>query len=497
MKIKHKLQGFIALAMSFMTVLNTPMTSLAVGGNTSSGNQTGIVGGRGGSDFGSNRPNSRIGFRVSLVNKNNLSEVISVDDDERTRVYDFLFCDEATFQKYTGNTTDLQDTGGTGYRTSITYWGTGSRLQPFNASNQVKILPEENYLPGLNLPQVPQWCKSTGNMLYGGNGTEFENWFISDPEGNTQVGGASGDLFSVSGGVVKQHVGTRLDVTTSYKDTDGNPINFSVTVPAFKTRDDVSAWLDQYSVDWGPMMDEFIEKKTGVKVNSLDTKEKIALYQEYTESVKSALNDAAKTNDTLSNYIETINQQLDAQLKKAQKNLDHIQGSLLDKFNPFKALNVYADTTTENKVLEGGANTSDGGYVGVKVTEIYKELPSNAKIKLLLTMKDSNTKTGYLFQTKSTLNAFNKNGKQVDILSNECTEDWICFVEPLFFCSMFPVGDDSRVLCNKFYGTLTNFYDWIHETKADGNFVLPITKYTVLIFHISSVVVEKINIKLA
>lgn len=311
MKIKHKLQGFIALALSFMTVLNTPMTSLAVGSNTSSGNQAGVVGGRG-SDLGANRPNSRIGFRVSLVSKDNLTEVLSRDDIGRTQVVDFLFMSEENFQHYTGYTTDLQPAGGTGYRTNIKYWGSGSRLQSYKASNQVKILPEEWYLSALDLPQVPQWCKSTGNVLYGGNGSEFENWFISDPEGNTQVGGASGDLFSVSGGVVKQHVGTRLDVTTSYKDTDGNPISFSVTVPAFKTRDDVSAWLDQYTVNWGPMMDEFIEKKTGVNVNSLDTKEKIALYQEYTESVKSALNDAAKTNDTLSNYIETINQQLDA-----------------------------------------------------------------------------------------------------------------------------------------------------------------------------------------
>ena len=492
MKIKRKIQGFIALAMSFMTVLNTPMTSLAVGSNTSSGNQAGVVGGRG-SDLGANRPNSRIGFRVSLVSKDNLTEVLSRDSNGNTQVVDFLFMSEENFQHYTGYTTDLQPAGGKGYRTNLTYMGYGSRLQSWNADNQIRILPEEEYLGVTGLSQVPQWCKSTGNVLYGGNGSEFENWFISDPEGNTQVGGASGDLFSVSGGVVKQHVGTRLDVTTSYKDTDGNPISFSVTVPAFKTRDDVSAWLDQYTVNWGPMMDEFIEKKTGVKVNSLDSKEKIALYQEYTESVKSALNDAAKTNDTLSNYIETINQQLDAQLKKAQKNLDHIQGSLLDKFNPFKALNVYADTTTENKVLEGGATTPDGGYVGVKVTEIYKELPSNAKIKLLLTMK-SNTKTGYLFQTASTLKKFAEEGKQIDI--TEASEDWICFVEPLFFCSMFPVGDDSRVLCPKFYGTLTNFYDWIHETKADGNFVLPITKYTVLIFHISSVVAEKINIEL-
>ena len=277
MKIKHKLQGFIALAMSFMTVLNTPMTSLAVGSNTSSGTSGGIYGNKG-SDLGSNRPNSRIGFRVSLVNKNNLTEVLSCDDNGNTQVVDFLFTSEETYQHYTGRTTKGDRTGKHGYRTNTTYWGTGSRLQSYKASNSLRILPEEEYIPGdIGLSQVPQWCKSTGNMLYGGNGTEFENWFISDPEGNTQVGGASGDLFSVSGGVVKQHVGTRLDVTTSYKDTDGNPISFSVTVPAFKTRDDVSAWLDQYTVNWGPMMDEFIEKKTGVNVNSLDTKEKIAL----------------------------------------------------------------------------------------------------------------------------------------------------------------------------------------------------------------------------
>ena len=497
MKIKHKLQGFIALAMSFMTVLNTPMTSLAVGSNTSSGTSGGIYGNKG-SDMGVNKPSSRIGFRVSLVQKDNPSEIVSVDDDGKTQVIDFLLTSEDRFQYYTGMTTNLIPAGGKGYRTDISYLGSGSRLQKWDENNAIRILPEEWYLSALDLPQVPQWCKSTGNMLYGGNGSEFENWFISDPEGNTQVGGASGDLFSVSGGVVKQHVGTRLDVTTSYKDTDGNSISFSVDVPAFNTSADVQNWIEEYTKNWGPGVDKFAQEKMGISNwDSLSTADRAALYISYTETVKSALHDAAKSNAVLRNSMGTIDAELDNALRKAQKNLDHIQSSLLDKFSPFKALNVYADTTTENTVLEGGATTSDGGYVGVKVTEIYKELPSNAKIKLLLTMKDSNTKTGYLFQTKSTLDAFNKNGKQVDILSNECTDDWICFVEPLFFCSMFPVGDDSRVLCDKFYGTLTNFYDWIHETKADGHLVLPITKYTVLIFDTSIVVDEKINIGLA
>lgn len=96
MKIKHKLQGFIALAMLFMTVLNTPMTSLAIAGNTGSGNAAATAGGRG-SDMGVNRPNSRIGFRVSLVNKNNLSEVVSVNDNGNTQVVDFLFMGEENF----------------------------------------------------------------------------------------------------------------------------------------------------------------------------------------------------------------------------------------------------------------------------------------------------------------------------------------------------------------------------------------------------------------
>ena len=274
MKLKQHLKRFTALALSFMTMLNTPMTSFAIGGNTSSGDASAIAGGIG-SDLGVNRPNSRIGFRVSIVSKENPSEVISVDDNGNPRVIDYLFMNGSTFEYYTGMNKDTGATVGTSYRTPVTYMYSGSRLQEYNAQNKIKILAEEDYLHQTELSEVPQWCKSTGNMLYGGNGTPFEEWFTSDPDGNTQVGGASGDLFSTSGGVVKQKVGTRLDVTTSYKDTDGNDISFSITVPAFNTSAGVQNWIKEYTNNWGPGVDNFAKEKMGISDwESLSTADK-------------------------------------------------------------------------------------------------------------------------------------------------------------------------------------------------------------------------------
>lgn len=281
MELRQHLKRFTALALSCMAVLSTPLQSFAIGGNTNSGMTDGTLGFLG-SDMGVNKPSSRIGFRVSIVKKDNPSEVISVDDTGASTVYDFLLCSEEVFKKYTGN--DIYwNSIGTGYRTSATYISGGSRLQRYNEPNNIWVIPEEEYIPGdMGLPEVPQWCKSTGNMLYGGNGTPFEEWFTSDPDGNTQVGGTSGDLFSTSGGVVKQKVGTRLDVTTSYKDTDGNDISFSITVPAFNTSADVQRWIKEYTNNWGPGVDNFAKEKMGISDwESLSTADKAALYISY------------------------------------------------------------------------------------------------------------------------------------------------------------------------------------------------------------------------
>ena len=90
-KINNKIKRFAALTLACLTATTSvPITSYAIGGNTGSGDQAGIVGGVG-SDMGANRPESRIGFRVSIVSKDDPSQVISVDDSGNPTVVDFLF----------------------------------------------------------------------------------------------------------------------------------------------------------------------------------------------------------------------------------------------------------------------------------------------------------------------------------------------------------------------------------------------------------------------
>lgn len=77
--IKTKFKKYTALFLACLTATTSvPITSYAIGGNTGAGDQAGIVGGVG-SDMGANRPESRIGFRVSLVSKDDPSQVISAD----------------------------------------------------------------------------------------------------------------------------------------------------------------------------------------------------------------------------------------------------------------------------------------------------------------------------------------------------------------------------------------------------------------------------------
>ena len=184
MRLKHKLKQFTAIALSCLSVVSTPLTAYAVGGNTGAGDNEGIHGGYG-SDMGSNRPNSRLGFRVSLVDRNDPTKVISVDDNGNPLVVDFLLTSEERFKYYTGFDKHLKPVEGvTGWRSSIKYVGKGSRMQGWKSpENGVLVVPEEDYLQYFD-KEVDQWNKSEGSTLYAGNGTEFKDWFTQDKYGN-------------------------------------------------------------------------------------------------------------------------------------------------------------------------------------------------------------------------------------------------------------------------------------------------------------------------
>ena len=113
LNIKKKLKSLTALALATATFLSTPLQSFAAGGlegNAGGSSGTGIVTSTGG-DFGvnvdvTNPENSmgRIGIRLSLVNADDPTQVISKNNNGEEAVVDILY---ASMRQYYGFTNEI------------------------------------------------------------------------------------------------------------------------------------------------------------------------------------------------------------------------------------------------------------------------------------------------------------------------------------------------------------------------------------------------------
>ena len=456
MQLKHRLKQFTAITLSCLSVISTPLTAYAVGGNTGSGDNEGIHGGYG-SDMGSNRPNSRLGFRVSLVDRNDPTKVISVTDDGEPVVIDFLLTSEERFTYYTGYDKKLNPVGGvTGWRSSIEYMGTGSRMQDWYVEeNNVWVMPEEDYLQYFD-KEVDQWNKSEGSTLYAGNGTAFKDWFTQDKYGNEHGSTIWG---GVAGGVQSTLMGERLDVTTSYTDVSGNPIKFSTNVPAIKNEQDINLWLDSIAKHWNPAVEAFAKDELHFTQWDTSNAEVVTqVYAEYVASLKELAKDMADSNEIVAANLEKIELKLDDILNGmgVDGKVKMSSNSIIDSITSFGMIEAYAaEGKPVNPEIGSDNDKSETS------TEGFTKLASEARIKLLLTM-DGNTKTGYLFQTASMLEKAASVDKKDNSILN-ATEEWYAIVEPLYYSSFFAVDDDSKPRLHKFYGTLTNLYRFVVE----------------------------------
>ena len=456
-KLRHKLKKFTAITLSCLSVISTPLTAYAVGGNTGAGDNEGIHGGYG-SDMGSNRPNSRLGFRVSLVDRNDPTKVISVNDAGEPLVIDFLLTDEKTFTKYTGRDKNLELVDGvTGWRSNLRYLGDGSRMQPWEAGNKIKIMPEEDYLQYFD-KEVDQWNKSEGSTLYAGNGTAFKDWFTQDKYGNEHGSTIWG---GIAGGVQSTLMGERLDVTTSYTDVSGNPIKFSTNVPAIKSEQDINLWLDSIAKHWNPAVEAFAKDELNFTQWDTSNPEVVTqVYAEYIASLNELAKDMADSNEIVAANLEKIELKLDDILNGmgVDGKVKMSSNSIIDSITSFGMIEAYAaEGKPVNPEIGSDNDKSETS------TEGFTKLASEARIKLLLTMK-GNTKTGRLFQTASMLEK--AENKSVDPEMNDVTnasEEWYAIVEPLYYSSFFAVDDDSKPRLHKFYGTLTNLYRFVVE----------------------------------
>lgn len=98
--MKYKVQRTLASVLAgIMLTTSVPFQSFAdvnAGGSGSAG-----IAGAYGSDFGADRPRSRIGIRLSLVNSKT-GEVMSVDGNKRPMVLDYVFTTKEQFKELTG-----------------------------------------------------------------------------------------------------------------------------------------------------------------------------------------------------------------------------------------------------------------------------------------------------------------------------------------------------------------------------------------------------------
>ena len=466
MRLKHKLKQFTAIALSCLSVVSTPLTAYAVGGNTGAGDNEGIHGGYG-SDMGSNRENSRLGFRVSLVDRNDPTKVISVDDEGNPLVVDFLLANEETFQKYTGRTTDLGMTGAVGWRSTLEndHIFRASRMQDYTANNMIKIIPEDEYVNEVfGGERVPLWNESKGSILYGGNGTAFKEFFTDGLE-------SDGTIYAVSSSgklsILKE--AESVNIRTEFKDKDGQKVNFSLENPKISNDRDLKAWMEYYVKKWTPDIENWYKGIAGVDMASMAEEDKYVIYKEYLETLHEFLNslDLEVVNRNQDWVDDKFNEALDSmgnQIAEGGRTAS-IKG-ILNKFNPFNPMTVYAagadEIPLEDDIYGGAGSNNSSGDAGSS-GEGFEQISSTANIQKLLGWK-ANTKSGYLLQTPSMLEKVSRGIESDENTLLQAEEDWICFVEPLFYCSLFAVDDDSAPRVKKFYGTLSMLWSSIFVT---------------------------------
>lgn len=408
--------------------------------------------------MGSNRENSRLGFRVSLVDRNDPTKVISVDDEGNPKVFDLLLANEETYQRYTGYSTDGVPTSEQGWRSNLEYVYKASRMQDYTTNNMIQIIPEDKYVSEVfSGERVPQWNESKGSILYGGNGTAFKEFFTDGLE-------SDGTIYAVSSSgklsILKE--AESVNIRTEFKDKDGQKVNFSLENPKISNDRDLKAWMEAYVKRWTPDIENWYKGIAGVDMASMAEEDKYVIYKEYLETLHEFLNslDLEVVNRNQDWVDDKFNEALDSmgnQIAEGGRTAS-IKG-ILNKFNPFNPMTVYAAG------VDGGNSNIGSDEAGGSSGEGFEQVANTARIQDLLGMSGG-TKTGHLFQTPSMLE---KAGQGIESDKNtlvQAEEDWVCFVEPLFYCSLFAVDDDSKPRVNKFYGTLSNFYQFVNAPDS-------------------------------
>lgn len=419
----NKLKRFSALTLACLTAISSPLTSYAdtgLGGNASGSDHGGVTTVSGG-DFGVNvSPDrlGRIGIRLSLVDANDPSKVISyLPDGQTPMVVDILYVDRATFEHYTSPPDN--------YLTQLTGDNTYSavKTQSYTEQNFIARVCYDELLASLGDElggDMQPWANYHDNAYYS-LGNEFTTWCVSDKDGNLKI--LNGEIVTKTINAQGQEVQILpAENGGSQVIVDGD-LAFSSIAQAKESYSEINSYYSS----------------RGTAIFSSPAADKDTMY---TAEVRRLALQRSKGNISDDEY-ETLRKKLD-ELKvqaSASASVDSNKKSFLaklkDKFFPSEITSYAAE----------GENVAAGGTI------------SNSRIETLLTLKSQNGTP--LLQTKSMIESGNTK-------LTEATEDWVLLVEPIVYLTIFRSGDDRHYIIPKQYGTISNIAEAL-KAKVGGS----------------------------
>ena len=471
LNIKKKLKSLTALALATATFLSTPLQSFAAGGlegNAGGSSGTGIITSTGG-DFGVNvntddpmNSQGRIGIRLSLVNADDPTQVISKDNNGNATVVDILYTGAL---QYAGFAT------GNGYFTPIDWAETGFssvKTQPlmardsagapkiaqffFDGSLHTGAKDEAGNEIMFDIKNIPPWIVYEGNS-YNARGEEFVRWCKSDDAGR-QIIGEDGQILTMSYTINVFGLWQRIDRVVN---TATGELETSIT-GAFGT-----TTRTHDPADYGSLTDYVYSVLERVKEWPDKVSGGYAWFQHNTDESTELLNDFAETKSNIDALeqagfasADAMRQQYNEAVAAMEQKYEGF-GGLLDPLVTGIAKDNLEKTGGSWNPLEGGNAINEmleynpGQSATSSATSTGQGIEGVSHIQQLLALQDG---TGhYLLQTDSMLA---NPGSSL----NDATENWVLLVEPIVYLTICHAGSLGRpsdaVYGKKLYGTVSN-----------------------------------------
>lgn len=503
--IMQYIRRFISVLLCTCLTLSTPLVSLAgslsADHNAQGNNINSVITGKGG-DFSANISNDytsgKLGLRFSLVDYNDPTKIISVDDAGNPQVVDVLYVTAEQFAKQTLGIELLNGGINTGfYRSELKDWYTYTSVKTQDTLTNRAQADATN--PGIKRVYYDQinsvskwkmepWLKHNG--AYYATGDKFVEWCERDDDGNKKLTG--GDVFTMN------VFGIEVPVT-QYTEEDGSSTDYSGPWSSKKAID----YLDEDEKEDINLLIDFADKykynlDLEIEQSGFFTDPSYSLDESRYETMMYV----AEETLNCATMIRVIGDILISQSSNGKINTEHVERLSTVLGLPYSTLmgilegSGYGSMTLTDLVLKQYEVTYPDAVYFIKqgITQLLKdsaqkngdnrsvspdymatagpagtttytkvdsekdmtgtgEHTKDAHLRNILStkIKDGGGNEHWLIQTES----MRKDPKK-ELNLAKAEEDWVLLIEPVVWLTIYEDGHDTIPVHTKIYGTISN-----------------------------------------